>query len=228
MPYGVVVLSVNVSVFEYAPVRSASVAPMCWVNRIVTGSLETGPVHTDFENETASGDGSANVPFIRWPGSDTVNAASPAVEMTLAGVVAVYSFARPGVKAPNVAGAPSVRASVAGTVPATLSLTLASPSVVLGPFVPGVANDYTKSTTANVISTAGDAALSVSDPGHLANGSFTLPSPLEVLFSKSVWTAPVSNDAVTVTFKQHIGATDALRTGAYSKTLTFTLSTTTP
>ena len=28
-------------------------------------------------------------------------------------------------------------------------------------------------------------------------------------------------------FKQHIGATDALRTGAYSKTLTFTLSTTT-
>ena len=28
--------------------------------------------------------------------------------------------------------------------------------------------------------------------------------------------------------KQAIGATDALRTGAYSKTLTFTLSTTTP
>ena len=28
---------------------------------------------------------------------------------------------------------------------------------------------------------------------------------------------------MTITFKQHIGATDALRTGAYSKTLTFTL-----
>ena len=33
---------------------------------------------------------------------------------------------------------------------------------------------------------------------------------------------------VDVTFKQAIGANDALRTGTYSKTLTFTLSTTTP
>ena len=79
-----------------------------------------------------------------------------------------------------------------------------------------------------MISTAGDAALSVSDPGHLTNGAFALPSPLEVTFSKASWTAPVSNDPVTIAFKQHIGATDALRTGAYSKTLTFTLSTTTP
>ena len=46
--------------------------------------------------------------------------------------------------------------------------------------------------------------------------------------SKATWAAPVSNDPVTIGFKQHIGATDALRTGAYSKTLTFTLSTTTP
>ena len=38
----------------------------------------------------------------------------------------------------------------------------------------------------------------------------------------------MSNDPVTVTFKQSIGANDALRTGNYSKTLTFTLSTTTP
>jgi len=42
------------------------------------------------------------------------------------------------------------------------------------------------------------------------------------------YTAPVSNDAVTVTFAQHISANDALRTGAYSKTLTYTLSTTAP
>ncbi len=33
---------------------------------------------------------------------------------------------------------------------------------------------------------------------------------------------------MTIAFKQHIAATDALRTGAYSKTLTYTLSTTTP
>ena len=49
-----------------------------------------------------------------------------------------------------------------------------------------------------------------------------------VEFSKAAWTAPVSNDPVTITFKQHIDANDALRTGGYSKTLTFTLSTTTP
>ena len=33
---------------------------------------------------------------------------------------------------------------------------------------------------------------------------------------------------MTINFKQHISAGDALRTGSYSKTLTFTLSTTTP
>ena len=42
------------------------------------------------------------------------------------------------------------------------------------------------------------------------------------------YAAPVSNDVVPVTFTQKIAATDALRTGAYAKTLTFTLSTTTP
>ena len=47
-------------------------------------------------------------------------------------------------------------------------------------------------------------------------------------FSKATWTGPVSNDPVTIAFKQHIAAGDALRTGTYSKTLTFTLSTTTP
>jgi hypothetical protein len=83
-------------------------------------------------------------------------------------------------------------------------------------------------TTATVTSSAGDAALTFSDPGHLTNGGFSLPSPLEVSLSKAAWTAPVSSDPVTITFKQHIGATDVLRSGAYGKTLTFTLSTTSP
>jgi hypothetical protein len=39
---------------------------------------------------------------------------------------------------------------------------------------------------------------------------------------------PVSNDPVTIGFKQSILANEPLRTGSYSKTLTFTLSTTTP
>ncbi len=117
--------------------------------------------------------------------------------------------------------------TVGGSVPATLSLTLGTPAT-FGAFTPGVAKEYTATTDANVISTAGDAALSVSDPGHLTNGAFSLPQPLQVAFSKTAWTAPVSNDKVTLTFKQAIGANDALRTGTYSKTLTFTLSTTTP
>jgi hypothetical protein len=139
--------------------------------------------------------------------------------------------------------------TVGGNVPATLSLSLGS-SASFGAFVPGVAATYTASTTANVISTAGDATLSVSDgganPGHLANGSFTLAQPVSASANSLAGTStpggavtaggtplltyssPVSNDNVDVTFSQAIGANDALRTGAYGKTLTFTLSTTTP
>ena len=126
---------------------------------------------------------------------------------------------------------------VGGSVPSTLALTLgAAPS--FGAFMPGITRDYAASTTATVISTAGDATLSVADPsptapGHLVNGAFSLPSPLQVAGSVlpatvKTYGAPVSNDIATVAFAQHIGFTDALRTGSYAKTLTFTLSTTTP
>jgi Alpha galactosidase A/Alpha galactosidase C-terminal beta sandwich domain/HYR domain len=116
---------------------------------------------------------------------------------------------------------------VGGTVPATLSLTLGS-AASFGAFTPGAGHDYTAQTTANVVSTAGNAALSVSDPGHLANGAFELPQPLRVDIAPASWTGPVSNAPVAITFRQAIGANDALRTGSYSKTLTFTLSTTAP
>jgi hypothetical protein len=138
---------------------------------------------------------------------------------------------------------------VGGTVPATLSLTL-GPAASFGAFTPGVTKDYFAATMANVISTAGDALLSVADPssnatGHLVNGAFSLPQPLQArarnaantgtaynnvgaLLNLLVWDAPISNDAVSLEFKQSIRATDSLRTGTYSKTLTFTLSTTTP
>jgi hypothetical protein len=141
---------------------------------------------------------------------------------------------------------------VGGTVSPTLGLTLGAPAA-FGAFTPGLMKDYTAQMTANVISTAGDALLSVADPsatatGHLVNGTFSLPSVLQAKASSPAGTGgalanvggsaaptallvygnPISNDPVTVTFGQHIGATDALRTGAYGKTLTFTLSTTTP
>ena len=135
---------------------------------------------------------------------------------------------------------------VGGTVPATLSLSLGAPAS-FGVFTPGVTRDYTASTTATVLSTAGDATLSVSDPdtahtGQLVNGAFALPQKLQAGTGSAfapvggsadptalkTWTAPTSNEAVEVNFKQSIAAGDALRTGAYSKTLTFTLSTTNP
>jgi hypothetical protein len=97
-----------------------------------------------------------------------------------------------------------------------------------------------------VTSTAGDATLSVQDPGsvapgHLVNGSYALAQPLQAAADagafapvSSVPTAPltyagpVSDDAVTLRFRQAIGANEPLRTGSYGKTLTFTLSTATP
>ncbi len=139
---------------------------------------------------------------------------------------------------------------VGGSVPATLSLTVGTASP-LGPFLPGIGADYMNTATAGVTSTAGDATLSVADAsanatGHLVNGTFSLPQALQVKATTvsaptaafaplgtsplvlTTWSNPVSLDTVTLAFKQSIGSTDALRTGAYTKTLTFTLSTTTP
>ncbi len=115
---------------------------------------------------------------------------------------------------------------VGGSVPATLSLTL-GPAASFGAFTPGTDHTYTASTTANVTSTAGDAALSAS-PATLANGAFKLAEPLVVTPAKAAWTGPVSNDAFAIAFSQHIGSNEPLRTGAYTATVTFTLSTTTP
>jgi hypothetical protein len=123
---------------------------------------------------------------------------------------------------------PSVAVTtVSGSVPATLSLSLGGP-VSLGTFLPGVKNDYTAQTTADVVSSAGNAALTVSPPGHLTNGAFSLPSALQVSGVPKSYGAPVSHDVVPISFTQHIDATDALRTGTYATTLTFTLSTTAP
>jgi hypothetical protein len=44
----------------------------------------------------------------------------------------------------------------------------------------------------------------------------------------TTYTAPVSHAPLTVHLRQSIGANDPLRSGRYTKTLTFSLSTTTP
>ena len=148
--------------------------------------------------------------------------------------------------------ASSANGAVNGSVPATLALTLGTPAA-FGAFTPGATKTYEAATTANVISTAGDATLSVADPdatatGHLVNGSFALPQPLQARARNAAnsgtaynnvgssasplnlltYNGPISNDAVALQFSQQVNANDALRTGSYSKSLTFTLSTTTP
>ena len=76
-----------------------------------------------------------------------------------------------------------------------------------------------------MISSAGDATLTVADPsatapGRLVNGSFALTDPLEARANAGTFAAvggtaglplltyagPVSNDAVAIGFRQHIGA----------------------
>jgi hypothetical protein len=136
-----------------------------------------------------------------------------------------------GVKS-QVLGQTDTTGTVGGSVPATLALTLGAPAT-FGAFTPGVAKSYTATTTATIVSSAGDATLAVADPsttapGRLVNGVFSLLSPLGGLGTIKTWTAPTSNESVPVTFTQAIAANEALRTGTYSKTLTFTLSTTTP
>ncbi|RKQ87838.1 hypothetical protein C8N24_5867 [Solirubrobacter pauli] len=121
----------------------------------------------------------------------------------------------------------STTGTVGGAVPATLALSVGAPAT-FGTFTPGVEQEYTATSDLSVTSTAGDAALSVSAPGFLTNGAFSLAEPLRVELAKSAWTGPTSNEKVVATFKQLIKKNDALRTGAYSKTVTFTLSTTNP
>jgi X-X-X-Leu-X-X-Gly heptad repeat protein len=133
-----------------------------------------------------------------------------------------------------------------------LGLTLNNPLATLGSLTPGVAAEYQTSLAATVTSSASNATLSVADvssgTGKLTNGATELVSPLQVkatnaanpntafapltnasnpliLLTYSTW---ISNDAVIIGIKQPIGANEPLTRGSYRKTITFTLSTTTP
>ena len=87
---------------------------------------------------------------------------------------------------------------------------------------------------------------SATAPGRLVNGTFALAAPVQAKATNAAnpstafapigatpvtllsYAAPASLDQVTIGVRQSIGANEALRTGTYAKTLTFTLSTTTP
>ena len=121
----------------------------------------------------------------------------------------------------QVLGQTDTPGTVGGSVGATLSLTLGAPAPVRRVHAGRRQGRTSASTTATVISTAGDATLSVADPsstntGQLVNGTFALPQPLQArgrnaantgtTYPTSVlgraanlltYSAPVSNDAFT-------------------------------
>ena len=143
-----------------------------------------------------------------------------------------------------------------GNVPATLNLNLGTPTA-FSPFIPGLTKDYFATLNAQIVSTAGDLTLTVNDAsttnvGKLVNGGHALPQVVQAGAVKVpatgttpapsayaplggastptpllTYDGPVSGSAA-ITFKQPVAETDALRTGSYTKTLTFTISTTTP
>ncbi len=146
----------------------------------------------------------------------------------------------------------STTGGITATVGSVLAITLSN-TATFGAITPGVGKDYTASIAALVTSTAGDAKLTVADPsanapGHLVNGQYSLAAPLQAQATNAAhptsafavvtgadspltlltWNAATSADAVTIGLKQTIGATEVLRSGGYTKTLTFTVSTTTP
>ncbi len=136
-----------------------------------------------------------------------------------------------------VANATSVNSGVAGTVPATLALSVGPAS--LGTLTPGVAKDYTAEAVARVTSTAGDARADRVRPERCgdgpagqrrvrarpaAAGGRQADRRLGRPDAAARLVGPVANDEVKLAFKQSVGADEGLRTGGYAKTLTFTVS----
>ena len=132
-------------------------------------------------------------------------------------------------------------------MPATLVGPLGG-AASFGTFVPAWPATTWPTTTAVVDQHGRRRELTVSDrsttnTGKLVNGTYALAQPLQVRAGTAAFAPlggsasptplltfdePVSGASVPLELKQSIGASDGLRTGQYSKTLTFTLSTTTP
>jgi hypothetical protein len=137
---------------------------------------------------------------------------------------------------------------IGGTVPQVLALSISSATADLGTFAPGLTADYSATLGATITTSAPSATLSVHDPsstatGHLINGAYVMPQALRVKAQTGAfapvggasaptpllsYAGPKSVDPVTIGLLQPVAATDGLHSGAYGKTLTFTLSTTAP
>ena len=211
------------------------------------------PVTTAMLSPAPLGDGSYVAPTVTLTGVDAAGNPVASTRYRIDGgdwtaYASPFTVAAPGAhtvefRSTDVRGNAETARSIAFTVytaatdagaavPATLALSLgAAPG--FGAFTPGVEKTYTASTTATVISSAGDATLAVADPSttasaHLVNGTFALDEPLGGLGTVATFNASVSNAITPVAFSQHIAATQSLRTGSYQKRLVFTLSTSAP
>ncbi len=119
---------------------------------------------------------------------------------------------------------------VSGTVPATLSLTLGAPVELRGVHAGHRRRPTRRAPPATVISTAGDATLHRgTDPRRTwSTGRSRCPSRCRSRSASPPGPGRPPTNPWRIGFKQLVKSTDPLRTGTYSKTLTYTLSTTTP
>ena len=141
--------------------------------------------------------------------------------------------------------------TISGNVGTVLSLTLGS-SASFGSFTPAFGRNYDAATSANVVSTAANAALrgdpDTAQPGQAgqrrvravpaAAGPCEQRRDTSSALRRSAaagarrlmsYTSPTAGaDGVTVGFRQAILSNEVLRAGTYGKTLTFTVSTTEP
>lgn len=235
-----------------APVTTAAVTPVP-----DGGQIASGPATVTLSATDAGGSGVAATAYavdggdpIAWTGAPiTVSGAGGhTVAFSSVDVAGNHEATRSVAFVIDASGS----ATVGGNVPSTLALEVGATSASLGTFVPGVAADYGTTIPVSVTSTGGNAALTIADPsgvstGHLVNGAFALASPLQAAATAGsgtpsfgavtgvaspltllTYAAPVTRDPVTLWLKQHVGATDALRTGRYAKTIVVTLSTTQP
>jgi hypothetical protein len=211
-------------------VAGTDVSPINVANVKISLSTDGGLTYPTVLAESTPNDGAHEVTF------PSVNATRARIKVEAIGNVffdvshADFSL----VQAPT--------APVGGTVAPTLSVALGTaPS--FGAFAAGIARDYFATSDVTVTSSAGDAALVVQDssPFHtnrLVNGAFALAQPVQVKNHAGAyqtmpaglrfWGGPTANERVPLELRQSIGANEPLRSGAYSKTLTFTLSTTQP
>jgi PKD repeat protein len=235
----------------------ANSAPTVTASRAPNGPVETGqPVAFTATGEDADGDALTYAWDFGDGGSSTQR--EPLHTFTEAGTYEVkvtVSDGRGGTGSATLPVTVNVgSAHVSGEVGADVGLVLAvsmSGAASFGAITPGITRDYEAGVTALVTSTAGDAALTVTDsdatnPGRLVNGDYVLDSPLLTKATNSAtptadfapvtgtprtlltWTRAFSADPVTLAFKQSVGAAETLRAGTYGKTLTYTLTTTTP